>query len=126
MYIDVRLVNRRSCYDQAVNTSDIHTKGPRFESQPGSSALGQGALSSLPSLSEETSSRQSCAWEGHTLYTKNKTKKNGSLLAKSREKPCYSGQTVQTDSSLLGWYKDLRVRVTDFSPHWLTSRLPNQ
>ena len=32
---------------------------PRFEPRPGSSALGQGALSSLPSLSEETLSRRS-------------------------------------------------------------------
>ena len=30
-----------------------------FEPRPGSSALGQGALSSLPSLSEETLSRRS-------------------------------------------------------------------
>ena len=40
-------------------TSDVHPGGPRFEPQPGSSVLGQGALSSLPSLSEETLSRRS-------------------------------------------------------------------
>ena len=39
----------------------IYTGGPWFEPRPGSSALGQGALSSLPiknSLSEETLSRR--------------------------------------------------------------------
>ena len=49
----------RSCRGRAVKTSDFHTGGPRFEPRPGSSALGQGALSSLPSLSEETLSRRS-------------------------------------------------------------------
>ena len=39
---------------RAVKTSVFHTGGPRFEPRPGSSAFGQGALSSLPSLSEET------------------------------------------------------------------------
>ena len=34
-------------------------RGPRFEPRPGSSAPEQGALSSLPSLSEETLSRRS-------------------------------------------------------------------
>ena len=48
-----------SCRGQAVRASDFHTRGPRFEPRPGSSALGQGALSSLPSLSEETLSRRS-------------------------------------------------------------------
>ena len=48
----------RSCRGRAVRTSDFHTGGPRFEPRPGSSALGQGALSSLPSLSEETLSRR--------------------------------------------------------------------
>ena len=50
---------RRSCRGRAVRASDFHTGGPRFEPRPGSSALGQGALSSLPSLSEETLSRWS-------------------------------------------------------------------
>ena len=36
---------------QAIN---FHTGGPQFESQPGSCALGQGTLSSLPSPSERT------------------------------------------------------------------------
>ena len=43
---------------RAVRASDFHTGGPRFEPRPGSSALGQSALSSLPSLSEETLSRR--------------------------------------------------------------------
>ena len=43
-----------SCRGRAVRASDFHTGGPRFEPRPGSSALGQGALSSLPSLSSET------------------------------------------------------------------------
>ena len=51
---------KRSCCGRAVKTSDFHTGGPRFEPRPGSSALGQGTLSSLPSLSEETLSRWSC------------------------------------------------------------------
>ena len=49
----------RSCRGRSVKTSDFHTGGPRFEPRPGSSALGQGALSSLPSLLEETLSRRS-------------------------------------------------------------------
>ena len=56
------LQNRKnigSCRGRAVKTSDVHPGGPRFEPQPGSSVLGQGALSSLPSLSEETLSRRS-------------------------------------------------------------------
>ena len=47
------------CRGRAVRASDFHTGGPRFEPRPGSSALGQGAVSSLPSLSEETLSRRS-------------------------------------------------------------------
>ena len=34
MYIDVKLVNRRSCYDQAVNTTVFHTRGPWLEYHP--------------------------------------------------------------------------------------------
>ena len=41
----------RSCRGRAVKTSDFHTGGPRLEPRPGSSALGQGALSPLYSLS---------------------------------------------------------------------------
>ena len=37
-----------------IKASDFHTGGPRFEPRPGSCAHGQGALSPLPSLSEET------------------------------------------------------------------------
>ena len=48
-----------SCRGWAVRALDFHTGGPRFEPWPGSSALGQGALSSLPSLSEETLSPRS-------------------------------------------------------------------
>ena len=39
---------------RAVKGVDFHTKGPRFKPRPGSSILGQGALSSLPSLSDDT------------------------------------------------------------------------
>ena len=46
-----------SCFRRAVKTSDFHTGVPRFESRPGSSALGQGAFSSSRCLSEETQSR---------------------------------------------------------------------
>ena len=53
------LHNDCTCRGRAVRASDFHTGGPRFEPRPGSSALGQGALSSLPSLSEETLSRRS-------------------------------------------------------------------
>ena len=52
-------MRRRSYRGRAVRASDFHTRGPRFEPRPGSSALGQGDLSSLPSLSEETLSRRS-------------------------------------------------------------------
>ena len=43
-----------NCHGRAFKTSDFHTGGPR----PSSSAPGQGALSSLPSLSEETLNRR--------------------------------------------------------------------
>ena len=49
----------------------------------GSCALGQGALSSLPNLSEETLSRRvPCIGESHPMHVKEPT----SLLVKSREK----------------------------------------
>ena len=46
--------NQVSCRGQADKAMHFDTGGPRFEPRPGSSILGQGALSSLPSLSEET------------------------------------------------------------------------
>ena len=46
------LTYSRSYRGRAVKVSDFHTGGPRFEPRPGNSALGQGALSSLPSLSD--------------------------------------------------------------------------
>ena len=57
--LDYSECHSRSCRGRAVKTSDFHTGGPRFELRPGSIALGQGALSSLPSLSSETLSRRS-------------------------------------------------------------------
>ena len=85
----------RSCRGRAVRASDFHTGGPRFEPRPGSSALGQGALSSLPSLSEETLSRPvPCIGEKYPMHVKEPT----SLLVKSKEKSRWSGQTVQTGS----------------------------
>ena len=43
----------RSCHGRVDKTLDFHdTGGPRFKPQPGSCAPEQGALSSLPSLSE--------------------------------------------------------------------------
>ena len=54
-----KFLNFRSCRGRAVRASDFHTGGPWLEPRPSSSALGQGALSSLPSLSEETLSRRS-------------------------------------------------------------------
>ena len=53
------IMRQRSSRGRAVRASDFHTVGPRFEPRPGSSALGQDPLSSLPSLSEETLSRRS-------------------------------------------------------------------
>ena len=41
---------QQSCCGRVVKTSDFHTGGPWFEFRHGSSALGQGSLSSLPSL----------------------------------------------------------------------------
>ena len=49
----------RSCRGRADKTSDFHTGGPRFEPRPGGCAQGQGALSSLSSLVEETLSHLS-------------------------------------------------------------------
>ena len=89
--------NMRSCRGRAVRASDFHTGGRWFEPRPGSSVLGQGALSSLPSLSEETLSRRAsvpCIGEKYPMHVKEPT----SLLAKSREKSRWTGQTVQTGS----------------------------
>ena len=55
----ITLIPVRSCRGRAIKTFDFHTGGSRFEPRPGSSTLGQGALSSLPSLSEDTLSRRS-------------------------------------------------------------------
>ena len=45
------------CRGWVVQTTDFHTRGPRFKSQPSVCALRQGTLSSLPSPLEKT---QSC------------------------------------------------------------------
>ena len=44
---------KRTCRGRVDKTTDFHTAGPRFESQPGSVALGTGTLSSLPNLYRE-------------------------------------------------------------------------
>ena len=72
----------------------------------GNSALWQGALSSLLSLSKETLSRRSrtCIGESHPMHVKEPI----SLLAKSREKSRWSGQTNK------------RKRVYDVDPSLFT------
>ena len=62
--------NLRSCRGRAVRALNFHTGGPRFELRPGSSALGQGALSSLPSLSEETKPSVPCIGEKYLMHVK--------------------------------------------------------
>ena len=57
--ININMIRTRSCRGWAVKTSDFHTGCPRFKPRPGGSVLGQGALSSLPSLLEETLSCRS-------------------------------------------------------------------
>ena len=125
IHVHVDVLSLRSCHYRAVKTSDFHTGGPRFEPRPDSSALGQSALSSLPSLSEETLRHRSHVSRRVIPYMH--IKEPTSLLAKSLgEIPVKWPDSTNRQLHVYTWVERPMGHSYNFSPPWQTRRLPNQ